>query len=129
MKKTIILTLFTLIFNTSSFAETRMGPYTPDQLYEKSSLVFEGTVIEIETTDDKFYTFPIKASVENVLKGSYDSESISLKHKHPGLSLIHPLEYNVPSVGQKGKFYVVEYETGQSKEFLLIGYHSKNDSL
>jgi len=129
MKKIIILILFTIIFNASSFAETRMGPYTPDQLYEMSSLVFEGIVVEIETTDDNFKkTFPIKASVENILKGNYDSELISFKHKHPGGSLIHPLEYNMPSIGQTGKFYIIEYEVDKSKEFLLIGYHSQSEN-
>jgi len=127
MKKTMILVLCMIAFNANSFAETRAGPYTPDQLYEMSSLVFEGTVVAIETTDDKFEkTFPIKASVDSILKGSYAFKTISLKHKNPGRSLIHPLEYNVPSIGQTGVFYVVEYEAGESKEFLLIAYHAQS---
>jgi len=128
MKKTMILMLCMIAFNANSFAETRLGPYTPDQLYEMSSLVFEGTVVAIETTNDKFEkTFPIKASVENILKGKYASGLISFKHKNPGRSLIHPAEYNAPSVGQKGRFYVVEYVADKSEEFLLIAYHAESE--
>lgn len=113
-----------LCFTMPTLAETRGSPYTPDQLHKMSTLVFEGTVLEIKTTDDKFKkTFPVKAKVSTVLKGKLDKNELSFKHKHPGRCVIFEKEFNVPEVEQEGTFYLQD----QSGTLVLIGYLKKTE--
>lgn len=101
-----------------AIAETRSTPYTPEELREMSTLVFEGTVTRLETA--KYYgkKFPVGAQVLRVLKGSNDGDEISFAHKNPSRNVIMDSEFSDPSIGEKGIFYIREYR-GQ---LVLIGY-------
>ncbi len=45
------------------------SPYTPQQLKEMSSLVFEGIVVAIEANAGYKVSFPTKATVGTIFKG------------------------------------------------------------
>ena len=99
-------------------ADMRGVPYSPEQLFKQSTLVFEGTVTEIETVEKYDNTFPISAKVVTVLKGKADQKALSFKHKDPGDSVIYEQEFNKPEVGEMGTFYLQD----QAGTLVLIGY-------
>ena len=99
-------------------AETRGTIYTPQQLHDQSTLVFEGVVTATEAVEKYDKTFPISAKVEVVLKGKVDAEELSFKYKHPGRCVIYEAEFNKPLIGQKGTFYLKD----ESGTLGLIGY-------
>lgn len=103
------------------FAESRGGRYTPEQLHEMSTLVFSGTVVEIETNEKYKVNFPTRAKVADVLKGEPKEKELSFKHKHPGRCVIFEVEFNIPKVGQEGTFYLQD----QGGTLVLIGYIRK----
>ena len=106
-----------------ALGESRFGLYTPEQLHEMSTLVFEGTVTGIATVEKYEETFPTSATVTKVLKGKLDKKELSFKHKHPGRNLIYKEEFNPPEVGQDGTFYIQD----QHGTLVLIGYLKKPD--
>jgi len=99
------------------------NPYTPQELKNMSTLVFEGTVAEIETNVEYKVTFPTKATVGTVLKGKLEAKELTFKHKHPGKFIILEKEYNAPALGQTGTFYLED----QGGTLILIGYIKKTD--
>jgi hypothetical protein len=119
MKRLLILGAL-MIAVSSANAESRdpNSPYTPKQLKEISTLVFEGTVTEIETNAQHKVSFPTKATVGAVLKGKLEAKELTFKHKSPGKWLILEKEYNTPKAGQEGTFYI-EVQNGT---LVLIGY-------
>jgi len=100
------------------FAESRGGHYTPAELFEQSTLVIHGAVVEIEIVDKHKVSFPTRATVEQVLKGNWQQKEIGFKHKHPDRNVILVEEFNPPAKGQKGTFYLQE----QNGILVLIGY-------
>ncbi|MBW8017013.1 MAG: hypothetical protein FVQ82_12575 [Planctomycetes bacterium] len=123
MKRLAIL-LAIFCFMQPCFAETRGSKYTPEQLYKKSTLVFRGTVTKIETVEKYNNTFPVSAAVSKILKGKLKDKEFSFKHKNPGKNVIYKAEFNVPTVGQEGTFYIQD----QSGTLVLIGYIKKPKS-
>jgi hypothetical protein len=99
-------------------------PYTPQQLKDMSTLVFEGAVKEIETDSVYKVAFPTKAAVETVLKGKQDRKELTFAHKNPGRCLILEGEFNAPQVGQTGVFCIQE----QAGILELIGYIKKTEA-
>ena len=106
MKRLLILSLLATAA-LSARAESRAPGafYTPQQLTEMSTLVFEGTVVEIETNAEYKVSFPTKALVSKVVNGQLDAKELTFKHKHPGKHIIIENEYNAPSGGQVVTFY------------------------
>ena len=109
-----------LMVSAMGFAETRGQPFTPEELYEQSTLVIKGAVLEIETIMEFQVSFPIGASVDAVVKGKWKEKKIAFQPKHPGLNVIFEQEYNKPEMGQKGTFYV----QSRNGTLVLIGYIS-----
>ena len=124
MKRLLILGAL-VIAVSSAHAESRdpSSPYTPQQLKEMSTRVFEGTVMEVETNTEHKVSFPTKATVSTVLKGKRDAKVLTFKHKHPGKHIILEKEYNTPEVGQAGTFYIED----QGGTLVLIGYIKKTE--
>jgi hypothetical protein len=121
----VCATLVLMIAAFSARAESRAAEsfYTPAQLKEMSSLVFEGTVVEIETNAQYKVAFPAKAAVANVLKGKLETKELTFKHKDPGKFIILGKEYNAPQFGQSGTFYIED----QGGTLVLIGYIKKTE--
>lgn len=119
MRQLLMLSLLT-IAAMWIHAESRAPEafYTPKQLTEMSTLVFEGTVAEIETNAEYNVSFPIKAFVRTLVKGKLEAKELSFKHKHPGKHIIIEKEYNTPVLGQAGTFYLQD----QGGTLILIGY-------
>lgn len=103
---------------TGAVAESRGTPYTPAQLLEQSTLVVKGVVLEVETVSGYEKTFPTKASVQEVLKGRWSGKEIAFQHKHPGRNVIFEREFNKPTKGENGTFYLRE----EGNALVLIGY-------
>ena len=89
---------FMLMVSTVGFAETRGRHFTPEQLHKQSTLVIKGDVREIETVAEFKVSFPIRASVDAVVKGRWKEKEIAFQHKHPGLNVIFEQEYNKPAL-------------------------------
>jgi hypothetical protein len=109
-----------MMLATVGFAEVRGRPYTTEQLHEQSTWVIQGAVREIATVEEFRVSFPVRASVETVVKGRWTEREITFRHKHPGLHAIFAEEFSKPEMGQTGIFYV-QSRNGAS---LLIGYIS-----
>ncbi len=107
-----------MLMVTTAFAETRGRHFTPEQLHEQSTLVIKGAVREIRTVEEFKVSFPIRASVDTVVKGKWKEKEITFQHKHPGLNVIFEQEYNKPEKGQKGTFYL----QNRNGTLVLIGY-------
>ena len=112
-----------LMVGTVGLAETRGRHFTPEQLHEQSTLVIKGAVLEIESIEEFKVSFPVKASVDTVVKGRWKEKGIAFQHKHPGLNVIFDQEYNKPEMAQKGTFYV----QSRSGTLILIGYISDTE--
>lgn len=102
-------------------AESRAGTYTPQQLHDQSTVVFEGTVTRMERVARYGKAFPVRAKVAAVLKGKLDGKDVSFRYKSPGKYVIFEAEFNKPEVGQKGTFYLKDF----SGTLVLIGYIAK----
>ena len=122
MTNKLYILCLALFATAIAFAEFRLTPYTPDQLYEMSSLVFTGTVLEIESVDAGDRKFPVRAKVDKILKGKSNEAELTFRHKHPALHAIFKEEFNTPSVGQEGTFFF-EVQNGTLQ---LIGYIKKD---
>jgi hypothetical protein len=120
MKKLVVLCLLFYMV-VPCFAETRGAPYTPEQLRKMSTLVFEGTVTKIETVEKYKKSFPTSAKISKVLKGTLKEKNLSFKHKDPGRCVIFEKEYNTPTIGQEGMFYL----QNQGGALVLIAYIKK----
>jgi hypothetical protein len=123
MKRVLSFAVVLVAAACSVHAESRdpESPFTPQQLHEMSTLVFEGTVVAIETNAERKGSFPTKATVDAVLKGKLEAKELPLTHKSPGKWLILEKEYNTPQVGQNGAFYIED----QGGTLVLIGYIKK----
>ena len=117
MKK-LLTGCFLLLLAVPAYAEKRACCYTPEQLYDMSTLVFEGTVTKIETVEETGHRFPVEADVHDLLKGKLGAHRLSFAYKGPGLFVIYEKEFNAPEVGQNGTFYIQEL----SGFPFLIGY-------
>jgi hypothetical protein len=122
MKKLMVLCLLVCMV-VPCLAETRGAPYTLEQLHKMSTLVFEGTVTKIETVEKYKKTFPTSATISNVLKGTLKKKNLSFKHKDPGRCVIFEKEFNTPTIGQEGTFYL----QNQGGALVLIGYIKKDE--
>jgi hypothetical protein len=124
MKRLLILAGM-VIATCAVHAESRdpNSPYTPQQLKEMSTLVFEGAVVAIETNAEHKVSFPTKATVGTIFKGKLDAKELTFKHKHPGRAIIIEKEYNTPAIGQTGTFYLED----QGGTLILIGYIKKTE--
>ncbi len=121
--RTTLVGCLVMLSVVSARAETR-GPdsfYTPEKLTAMSTLVFDGTVLEIETVEGRDVSFPIKAKVDTVLKGTLKEKELSFAHKSPGKFVILEVEYNPPKLSQRGRFYL----QNQHGTLVLIGYIRK----
>lgn len=109
----------------NAHAETRAPGsfFSPEKLKEMSTLVFRGTVLEIETIEKYKVTFPVKAKVAKVLKGELKKKELAFKHKSPGKHIIIKQEFNTPKVEQEGTFYIQD----QGGMLVLIGYIKKTE--
>lgn len=112
-----------LIVVTLSYAEVRVRHYTPEELYEQSTLVFKGTVLAIENVPEFNISFPVRARVDAVVKGRWREKEIAFRYKHPGLHAIFRQEYNHPETDKQGTFYV----QNRNGTLLLIGFISDTD--
>ncbi len=119
MKK-LLFGFIVILAAASIYAETRAPSAfrSPEKLKEMSTLVFTGTVLKIEVNEKYEVSFPVKATVDKVVKGELKDKKLSFMHKHPGKYIIIEKEYNTPKVGQKGTFYVQD----QGGTLVLIGY-------
>lgn len=117
--RAIILLIF--CFMKPCFAETRGSIYTPEQLDKMSTLVFKGTVSKIDTVEKYKKTFPTSAMISEVLKGTFKEKELVFKHKSPGKCVIFEKEFNTPTIGQEGTFYLQD----QGGTLVLIGYIKK----
>ena len=95
--------------------------FSPDKLAEMSSLVFEGIVRDVETNEKYMVSFPTKARVTKVLKGSLSDREITFFHKTPEKNVILEAEFNIPGIGDAGTFYLQKH----SEILYLIGYIKK----
>jgi hypothetical protein len=123
--KNVLLVSLALFMAIYVHAETRAPSafYSPEKLKEMSTLVFKGTVLEVETVEKYKVTFPTKAKVSNILKGKLQKKELTFKHKHPGRCIILEKEFNTPKVGQAGTFYIQD----QGGTLVLIGYIKKTE--
>jgi hypothetical protein len=119
-----VLSALVLAVSCASGEVREPKPYTPQQLKDMSTLVFEGAVKEIETDSVYKVTFPTRAAVERVLKGRLEEKELTFGHKNPGRCLILEGEFNAPQVGQTGAFYIQE----QGGILQLIGYIKKTEA-
>ena len=116
----ILLLVFGFVVISSSMAEMRGGPYSREYLFEMSSLVFVGTVDGITTNEKYNLIFPTSATIQEMLKGSFDDKvMIEFAYKDPGYFEIFEEEFNIPAVGQRGTFYIEQRRDGSH---MLIGY-------
>ena len=122
MKRLLILAGM-VIATCAVHAESRdpNSPYAPQQLKEMSTLVFEGAVVAIETNAEHKVSFPTKATVSAVMKGTLEAKELTFKHKNPGRAIIIEREYNTPTIGHTGTFYLED----QGGTLILIGYIKK----
>lgn len=120
MKRCAALCLL-LCLSVTGLAESRAAPYPPEKLKEMSTLVFTGTVMEVETVEKYEVTFPVRARAGKVVKGALKTPELSFKHKSPGRCVILEKEFNTPEVGQEGTFYIQD----QAGTLTLIGYIKK----
>lgn len=124
MKRILTMCFFAIVATWASAESRAPGAfYTPEKLAEMSTLVFEGTVAEIETNVEYKVSFPTKALVSKVVKGKLEAKELTFKHKHPGKHVIIEKEYNTPSAGQVGTFYLQD----QGDTLILIGYIKKTE--
>lgn len=119
--RAIILLIF--CFMKPCFAETRGSIYTPAQLDKMSTLVFKGTVSKVDTVEKYKKTFPTSAMISEVLKGTLKEKELVFKHKSPGKCVIFEKEFNTPTIGQEGTFYLQD----QGGTLVLIGYIKKTE--
>lgn len=120
--RTVLLIVPILLFLTVPvYAEERACCYTPEQLYDMSTLVFEGTVTKIDTVEATGDRFPVEADVHTLLKGALDTPRLSFGHKGRGKFVSYEQEFNHPEIGQRGTCYIHE----QNGFLLLIGYLKK----
>ena len=104
-----------------SLGETRANSKSPQQLTNESTLVVEGVVSGVDTVQEYKVSFPIKAEVTKVLKGTWNSNTIEFIHRSPGKWVIFQEEYNSPAIGQVGTFFLLD----EDGKFVLIGYINK----
>lgn len=121
--KRLLITCFLAIAATWARAESRAPGafHTPEELTVMSTLVFEGTVAEIETNAEYKVSFSTKALVNKVVKGKLEAKELTFKHKHPGRCIIIEREFNTPKIGQEGTFYIQD----QGGTLVLTGYIKK----
>lgn len=113
-----MLTISLVLPTLGILAESREAASTPDDLFRQSSVVFEGTVLQIEAVPTCKVSFPIKAKVSWAIKGKLNRGELSFKYKSPGKFVILEQEYNAPKIGQKGTFYLRD----MGGTLVLIGY-------
>jgi hypothetical protein len=111
------LVMSLLISGIPAFAEDRARPFTPEELLGQSTLVFQGTVLQVEADGADKVAFPVKAGIASVVKGKSDKTELSFKHKS-GKFVIFQEEFNRPEIGQKGTFYLQD----MGGILVLIGY-------
>jgi hypothetical protein len=112
------VTAVTLMCSAPGTAEVRARHFTPEQLYEQSTLVIQGRVSGIAIVAEFEASFPVEASVDTVVKGRWPEKDIAFQHKHPGLHVIFEQEFNTPEMGQRGTFYIQK----RNGSPMLIGY-------
>jgi len=107
-----------LIPAMATFAEERAVPFSPEDLLKQSTLVFKGTISQVETDETAKVSFPVKAKLTSVVKGKSDETELSFKHKSPGKFVIFEEDFNKPELGKKGTFYLQD----MGGTLILIGY-------
>lgn len=105
-------------FNVT-LAETRGKAYNEEQLFEKSTIVFVGEILDTKVYDKYKRSVPTKARVLLSLKGKVERDERRVTPKDPAKSAYFDEEFSPAIEKEIGVFYL---ETTSGDETLLLGY-------